>query len=223
MDLLADTYNYNHWIYSLCRPWLGKEVLEVGAGVGNLTQFLLWADRVVCVEPETVYAPRLQGMVDIHKNVHFYPVPLDEIPAGETDFSSVLCVNVLEHIEDDTDALRAMATRVRVGGHVVLYIPAVPWAFGELDAKLGHFRRYNKPRIRQLSEQCGLSIARLTYVNALGLFGWWWCGRIKREELIDPRKARFMDALAPYLAAAEGLIPPLLGQSLLAVLRKTGD
>ncbi len=220
LDLLSDTYNYNHWIYSLCRPWLGDEVLEVGSGIGNLTQFLLGANRLVCLEPEDVYRPYLSRIAEVHRNVRYYPVPVEDMPADENHFISVLCVNVLEHIKDDEMALRKMAGRLRDGGNVVLYVPAVSWAYGEMDSDLGHWRRYNKRRIREIAEHCGLSVVRMHHVNAIGLFGWWWVGRVRKERLIDPRKARVMDALAPYLSAVERIVPPFLGQSLLAVLRK---
>jgi SAM-dependent methyltransferase len=220
LDLLADTYNYNHWIYYLARPWLGDQILEIGAGVGNLTQFLLNAKRVVCVEPEPDYWGRLNDIAALHRNVTVHTTPLEGIPAGVDRFDSVLCVNVLEHIENDEQALQAMADRLRPGGHVVLYVPATPWAFGKMDTHLGHWRRYNRRRIRSLASACSLSIARLHYVNFVGLLGWWWCGRIRKETLIDPRKARIMDSLVPYLSAFERLIPIPAGQSLLAVLKR---
>ncbi len=220
LDLLADTYNYNHWVYSLCRPWLGKVVMEVGAGTGNLTQFLLGAEKVVCVEPEQEYRDRLAALVRVHLNTTFYPLPLQGLPKEEAGYDSVLCVNVLEHIEDDQHALAEMAERLRPGGHVVLYVPAVSWAYGEMDRHLGHYRRYSRTMMRRLSAQCDLPLVRMKYVNVLGLFGWWWCGRVRREALIDPAKARFMDRLVPFVSAVEKILPTPVGQSLLAVFRK---
>ncbi len=220
LDLLRDTYNYNHWVYALCRPWLGEAVLEVGAGIGNLTQFLLGARRVVCVEPEAEYQPRLQAMAEVHRNLEVHGCPVQEIPPSVRDLDSALCVNVLEHIRDDGEALALMAARVRPGGAVVLYVPAVPWAYGEMDARLGHFRRYRKSDLRALARRTGMDLVRLRHVNFIGLLGWWWAGRVRKEAVIDPGKARVMDRLVPYVSAVERLIPPLAGQSLLAVFRK---
>jgi 2-polyprenyl-3-methyl-5-hydroxy-6-metoxy-1,4-benzoquinol methylase len=221
LDLLSDTYNYNHWIYSLCRPWLGREILEVGAGIGNLTQFLLGAKRVTCVEPEAEYKHALKAIADKHQNVHYYAVPVGDIPDEEGEYDSVLCVNVLEHIEDEKHALEAMAKRIKPGGYVVLYVPAVRWAYGVMDEKLGHFRRYNRRQLRHLAVDCGLQVQKMKYVNFVGLWGWWWCGCIRKEALIDPRKARFMDALVPFVSALERIISPPVGQSILAVFQKT--
>lgn len=220
LDLLSDTYNYNHWIYSLCRPWLGKEVLEVGAGIGNLTQFLLGAQRLVCVEPEPEYKGALEDLARTHLNMKYYGVPVGDIPVQECGFDSALCVNVLEHIEDEEHAISAMASRINSGGHIVLYVPAVAWAYGVLDEKLGHYRRYNRRRLHKLAKSCGLSVRKMHYVNFIGLFGWWWCGRVKKEALIDPDKARFMDRLVPFVSACERVVRIPAGQSLLAVLAK---
>lgn len=217
LDLLADTYNYNHWIYALCRPWLGDRILEVGAGTGNLTQFMLGAKALVCIEPEAEYQPRLEQIRTTHLNTRLYQAPVQDIPADEINFDAAICVNVLEHIEDDGAALGAMARRIRPGGHVVLYVPATGWAYGAMDKQLGHYRRYNKPMARALAQQCGLRIVHMRYVNFVGLFGWWWSGRVKNEALIDPGKARFMDRLVPYLSAIERIVPIPVGQSLLTI------
>jgi hypothetical protein len=129
-------------------------------------------------------------------------------------------VNVLEHIEQDLEAVRFMGSRVRRGGVVVLYVPAVQWAYGELDRHLGHYRRYTRGALRQLAQQSELSVVNMSYVNFLGLWGWWWSGRILKEALIDPEKARLMDRMVPYVSALERVLPVPLGQSLLAVMKK---
>lgn len=220
LDLLADTYNYNHWIYSLCRPWLGDRILEVGSGIGNLSQFMLGAKELVCIEPEQDYQAKLEDIRTTHLNTRVYQKPVQDIPADEKNFDSVICVNVLEHIEDDAEALGAMASRVRDGGHVILYVPATMWAYGALDKQLGHFRRYSKPMSRELARKCGLKIAHMKYINFVGLFGWWWSGRVRGEALIDPGKAKFMDRLVPFISAAERIFPVPVGQSLLTIFRK---
>jgi 2-polyprenyl-3-methyl-5-hydroxy-6-metoxy-1,4-benzoquinol methylase len=223
LDLLADTYNYNHWIYSLLRPWLGSRILEVGAGIGNLTQFMLSAEQVVCVEPEAEYLHHLSCIASVHKNVTVCPCSVFEIPDQHIEYDSIVCVNVLEHIENDYDALYAMGSRLREGGRILLYVPAVQWAYGAMDEGLGHWRRYNRRMVRRLCKELQYSIIKMHYVNLIGLFGWWWYGRARRLTLIDPQKARFMDRLVPYLSATERILPIPAGQSLYAVLERNAQ
>lgn len=224
LDLLKDTYNYNHWIYSLLRPSLGDAVCEVGAGTGNLTQFFLSSKRVLCIEPEAEYCDALRKLAAVHSNLEVHPGGLEDCARagkGGAEFDAVVCVNVLEHIEDDGQALGQMKALLKDGGRVLLYVPAAPWAYGQLDRRLGHHRRYSKRRVRGLSKACGLAVERCIYVNFIGVFGWFLHSRILKRDVIDPESARFVDRLVPYLSAMERLLPPLTGQSLFAVLKKS--
>lgn len=221
LDLLKDTYNYNHWIYSLIRPYLGDSVLEVGAGIGNLTRFLLYCQNVVCVEPDPARVSTLHELAKAHLNLRVVQARAETFSADEVyfyPFDTVVCVNVLEHIEDDEKAARKMVEVLRQGGSLLLYVPAVSWAYGSIDVHLGHRRRYRKADLRELARNLNLRLAVFHYVNFIGLLGWWWFGRIRKEAQIDPQKARRMDRLVPYLSAMECLVRPPLGQSLLAVL-----
>jgi phospholipid N-methyltransferase len=223
LDLLRDTYNYNHWIYSVMRPYIGERVVEVGSGPGNLTRFLLSSKRLVCIEPDHDFVGHLADLCNAHRNVSVFHKFLDEISLGEQEgypFDTVLSANVLEHIPDDRAALDQMARLLRPGGYLITFVPAMPWAYGAMDEQLGHCRRYTKHSLGQLFESINLKVERLGYFNFLGAFGWWWAGRIKKERFIDPAKARLMDQMVPYLSALERLVPPLLGQSVLGVAVK---
>lgn len=217
LDLLHDTYNYNHWIYSLLRPYLGEHVLEVGSGIGNMTQFLLGCEEVVCLEPEEAYAHRLTRLADIHRNVRVVRACVASIPSidvPEGNFDTVVCVNVLEHIQDDANAVDRMRIVTRKGGGILFYVPACPWAYGAMDKSMGHRRRYSARSLWSLLSNAGLRVVHSRFVNFVGLWGWWWVGRIRKETWIDPRKARMVDHIVPYLSAIERLVRPPVGQSL---------
>jgi SAM-dependent methyltransferase len=223
LDLLSDTYNYNLWVYSLLRPHIGANVLEIGAGVGNVTQFLLPHPRVVCLEPEPRYNHALQKLAAVHRNIEVVHADIQGSgaePFRNGTFDTVLCINVLEHIKDDTEAVRHMLSCLRPDGKMLLYVPACPSAFGVLDASLGHFRRYSRSALRRITKAAGGQLLSSRFVNMPGYFGWLWASRISRDTLIKPQKARFVDRLAPYISAVERIIPPPIGQSLLAVIAK---
>ena len=203
LDLLKDTYNYNHWIYSLIRPYLGDTVLEVGAGIGNLTRFLLYCRSVVCMEPDPACVNSLQALAEIHLNLKVVQAGVETFSMDEAiscPFDTVVCINVLEHIEDDEAAVRKMMQVLRKGGCLLLYVPATGWVYGSMDAHLGHKRRYSKANLRELAKKLDLGIKAIHYVNFIGLLGWWWFGRIRKEAYIDPQNAQFMDHLVPYLS-----------------------
>lgn len=223
LDLLSDTYNYNLWIYSLLRSHIGEDVLEVGAGVGNITRFLLPHARVVCLEPDPNYAASLRQLASAHRNLEVVQADIQGGGAAHLQdgtFDTVLCINVLEHIKDDANAVSRMLSCLRPGGKLLLYVPACPSAFGVLDTNLGHFRRYSRRALRRIAKEAGGGVLSCRFVNMPGYFGWMWSSRIARETRIDPGKARVVDKLAPYISAFEKLIPPPIGQSLLAVIVK---
>lgn len=226
LDLLKDTYNYNHWVYSLLRKFVGDAVCEVGAGIGNLTQFFLNVNRVLCVEPEAEYCAALRKLAAVHLNLGVFDGGLEECvqaPDKMATFDTVVCVNVLEHIEDDVRALGQMKAMLKDGGRVLLYVPAAAWAYGQLDRQLGHYRRYSRRMVRDLAGSSGMKVEKCTYVNFIGVFGWFLHSRILKREVISPESARFVDHLVPYISALERLLPPLTGQSLFAVLSKPGS
>jgi SAM-dependent methyltransferase len=223
LDLLQDTYNYNHWIYSLLRPYLGDCLLEVGSGIGNMTPFFLGCREIVGLEPETEYADRLAELAAIHLNFRVVQAGVEDIPSTpvpEGHFDTVVCINVLEHVPRHVEAVARMKAAVRPGGRILLYVPACPWAYGAMDQALGHLRRYSAASLRALLAEAGLTLVHSRYVNFVGLWGWWWAGRIRRESLIDPRKARLVDRMVPLLSAAERLIHPPVGQSLFMVAER---
>lgn len=223
LDLLKDTYNYNHWIYSHLRPYLGESVLEVGSGTGNITRFLLSCPRVVCLEPEPVYIKLLSDLANRHLNVQLVVSSLEEFSAGDLSpgkVDTVICINVLEHIEDDESAVRKMLSLLQPGGKLLLYVPACQWAFGAMDEAMGHHRRYSRRDINTLARKAGTRVCVRRFVNFVGLAGWWWAGCILRETQIDVRKARFMDRIVPFLSSVERLVSPPIGQSLFAVLQQ---
>lgn len=225
LDLLKDTYNYNHWIYSLMRRYHGREVCEIGAGIGNLTQFFLNAARVLCVEPEEEYCSALRQLAAVHLNVEIFKGGLAEcarVSGLARTFDTVVCVNVLEHIEHDAEAVGLMRSLLKKGGRILLYVPAAPWAFGELDRCLGHYRRYSKRMVRALALASGMELERCIYVNFAGSFGWFLHARVFSRKVIEPKSARIVDRLVPFISAVERLLPPITGQSIFAVLREQG-
>jgi SAM-dependent methyltransferase len=222
LDLLKDTYNYNHWIYSLLRPFLGNTVFEIGAGTGNLSRFFLPVEKLFCLEPDARFSSLLKQLADIHLNMTVIEGSLESYcmkgTVQKTD--TIVCVNVLEHIEDDHQAVKQMSNILKTGGRLLLYVPATTWAYGALDRNLGHYRRYSKHRLIDIAVSAGLKVKHVKHVNCLGAMGWWWSSRVRKEKYIPPEKARMVDRFVPYLAAIERIIPIPFGQSIFAVFEK---
>lgn len=220
LERLAVAPRFNRWMFERLAPWIGESVLEVGSGIGNLSQFLVDRERVVLTDTEPAYRAYLERRFGDSTQVRVRALTLPEVPpdlAGER-FDSIVCLNVLEHIEQDREALESMCGMLRPGGMVVLLVPALPALYGQLDIALGHFRRYTPRTLREVFAATGLTVLRLEYFNLAGMPGWWFVGRVLRRSLIPAGGLRLYDALVP-LFRLERFIPWRLGQSLIAVGR----
>jgi SAM-dependent methyltransferase len=216
--------NYFAWQSRLVRGELGRRVVEVGCGLGNFTGTLLDRDLVIAVDIEPRCIERLQQRYRGYTNLRCF---VGDVAGPEFRSlarfqpDSCVCLNVLEHTEDDAAALKAMAAVLSPGGVIVLLLPAFQSLYGPIDLNLGHYRRYSRAGIRRLAGRAGLRIAKLRYSNCLGFFGWWINARVLRRQAQSERQIHVFDRyLVPVIAALEGAVPPPFGQSLFAVLEK---
>lgn len=224
---MAAAVNYFAWQARLVKPELGQRVVEIGCGSGNFTGMLLDREAVLAldVDPECIerISRRFRDRGNLRTAVSnaellAEQMALDEVRQFRPD--SVVCLNVLEHIEDDRGALRGMASSLPAGGVIVLIVPAFESLYGPIDRNLGHHRRYNRESITKLARDCGLGIRKLRYMNCVGFFGWWLNAHVfKRQEQSEKQIALF-DWLAPAISRMEARVPPPFGQSLFVVLKK---
>ncbi len=216
--------NYFAWQGRLVRREVGQRVVEVGCGVGNFTAMLLDREAVVALDPEPECIERLQERFRRRKNLLAMAGE-----AGDAAFcdlarfrpDSCVCLNVLEHIEDDRQALYAMTSILPHGGVIVLLVPAFQALYGPIDRNLGHCRRYSRDSIAGLASTAGLEIKKIHYMNSLGFFGWWANAHIFKRQAQSEKQIEFFDLyLVPWMSRLERLAQPPFGQSLFVVLRK---
>ncbi|MGA3041391.1 MAG: class I SAM-dependent methyltransferase [Bryobacteraceae bacterium] len=223
-ERMAHALNYFGWQGRLVAPELGQRVIEVGCGIGNFTRMLLDRETVLAVDVEPACVERLRERYPDRPNLHaFVCEPSSGEFAGLARFrpDSCVCLNVLEHIADDSRALEGMSSVLVPGGAIVLLVPAFPALYGPIDRNLSHRRRYRRGTLAALAHGAGLRIEKLHYVNAAGFFGWWINAHIFRREAQSVGQIRIFDrSIVPWMSRLEALAPPPFGQSLFAVLRK---
>ena len=220
LEALEGARNYNAWVASLVLPHLGDDPIEIGSGTGTNAALLLEAGlaRLTVTETDSALVERLQERFTGDERVIVRGLDLLEAPA--TAHSGFLAVNVLEHIEDDAEALRAAARMVRPGGAVVVFVPAFPFAMSDFDRAIGHHRRYTKDSVRTPFAAAGLGIEELRYVNVPGLAAWTVGMRLLRMRPREGLVLRGWDrAVVPVARRVENRVSPPFGQSLLAVGR----
>ncbi len=215
---LANAPGFNRWMFDRLAPWIGREVLEVGSGIGNMSRWFIDRERVVLTDQDPAYRDILERRFGSRPNVVVRDLSLPTIsPALSNDrFDSIVCLNVLEHIEDDVGSLRSMRSLLKPGGCLVLLVPALPALFGSLDRSLGHFRRYSRRLLRDRYRECKLTMQRLEYFNLAGIPGWWFAGRVLRRDVIPAGPLALYEKLVPVFRL-ERYLPVRIGQSLIAI------
>ena len=195
---------------------------EVGAGTGHVAKFLLAADikHLVAFEPaDNMFASlerRFSGIGRMTTINSFF----EEESVNYTDaFDSVCYVNVLEHIEDDTEALCHAYKALRKKGYVLIFVPALPFLYSH-DRHVGHYRRYSKSRLVETVSAAGFSIEKVKYFDLAGIIPWY-IAFVLLKQVTTKGKVSLYDRFAvPTLRRAEQLVAPIVGKNLLVVGRK---
>jgi SAM-dependent methyltransferase len=224
LELLAEAPQYNRWQFDVVAPFLGKRILEVGAGIGNMSEQFLEGrpELLVATDTDAYYRSRLEERFAGSSVVTVESLSMPDPSAGprfaKYRLDTVIATNVVEHIEDDLGTVRTMRSLLAPGGRAVILVPALQSIYGEMDRELGHYRRYGRARLRLLMERAGLRIERIDWFNRAGVFGWWFNGRVRRVGRIPLDQLRTFDRLVPMLRL-ERFLPLPFGQSLIAVGR----
>lgn len=216
---LAD--NYRKALLREFSNYLRGNVLEVGAGIGQITEALLEKRDIkhcVSIEPHSSFYTQLREKFPHHTAVQGTIEDLKE----QGDWDAVVSINVLEHIKVDERELKNYHHHLlRNSGVLCLFVPARMEIYSQIDKDFGHFRRYAKPELRQKLERAGFEIVRLRYYNIAGYLAWWLNFCVLKKRHFDAGSVRLFDRfIFPIVHGFESRIcSPFVGQSLLAIAR----
>ncbi|MBO0861619.1 MAG: class I SAM-dependent methyltransferase [Chloracidobacterium sp.] len=223
LNQLAKLDRYNHWIYEQISRSLGRRVLELGSGTGNITQFICAEGReVMATDVVSSYRDELELLFGAHPNVRVGKFDLTA-PAPDTftadPFDSIVCLNVLEHIEDDLFALAQIRDSLRPDGNLALLVPAHRFLYGAFDRAVGHYRRYEKRELAGKLEKTGFAPREMKFFSLAAALPWLINGRLLKRDYIPTGQANLANRLVPLLRL-ERLIGPPCGLSLIAIAQK---
>lgn len=220
LDALTEATNYADWIIDLAQAHLGSSMLELGAGHGTVTDRLLKHGKVAAADLSPRCVEVLREKYEEHPDVEVLHGDVATVTEGRS-FDTVVLVNVLEHIEDDGDALRTILRGLRPGGTVVLFVPAFQALYSEFDRLVGHYRRYRKGELAALVKGAGFEVVEARYVNCVGALAWW---VVARQLGKFPKSRTAMRAydrtVVPMIRALESRWTPPFGQSVLCIGRR---
>jgi glycosyltransferase involved in cell wall biosynthesis len=219
---LASASQFNAWLAGMIRPHVGAKVLELDAASGHLTQALVPRDAYVATDSHPIHRFNLRTLALSKPYLKVcgadaaHPEGFPRLPGG---YDTVLAVNVIEHVDEDAQALSAMARLLSPGGRLVLVAPHGPWLMGSLDEVFGHRRRYTRQGLESLVAQAGLQPEKMQGFNRLASLAWWLNGRVLKRRTFGRVQLAVFDFCIPLLARLDPWLP-FPPQSLLVVARR---
>ena len=224
LQSLERAHRFNAWMADAILPFVGARVLEIGAGIGNITNRLIPRDHYLATDISPHYLEYLRSFalskpyldvrrIDVEDPEAFTPL------AGR--FDTVIAVNILEHVADPIGALRNMRRPLERGGRLILYVPQGQGLYSSLDRVLGHRCRYSPEQLRRELVAAGFVVERLMPFNRAGTPGWYLNGCLLRRTRFNPVQMKLFNLLVPIARRIDRFLPwPALG--LIAVARVEG-
>jgi SAM-dependent methyltransferase len=202
---------FNRWMAGTLKPFLGDRVLEIGAGIGNLTR-LLCANQACYVvsDIDRYHLAQLKSQLRDRANVSVVSCDLqnsDDFRRFSESMDTAICINVLEHIEDDLRGLCNLHSALVPGGRAIVLVPQGENVYGTMDETLGHYRRYSKETLEVQMSQAGFHVERMIEFNRVTYPGWFLNGRILRRRSVSRVQLWSFDLLVPLWKRVDALLP----------------
>ena len=220
---LSGARRFTQWMVGTLEPFMGQRILEIGSGIANISRQLPKRERLTLSDVDDEYLRLLEQAfrhyesvdvirLDLESDAHFDPI--------QERYDTVLCLNVLEHVDDDVSALRRMASALEPGGRLVVLVPQHESLYSEMDRELGHFRRYRARDLTDKMSEAGLRVVHVQDFNAMGALGWFTSARLLGRKQMDTPSLKLYDVTVPIHGRLERWLP-LPGLSVIAVGEKS--
>ena len=217
---LREAQNYRRALVTAFKKQLHGRVIEIGAGIGQMTQEfrrLPDVELLQSVEPDPAF------YTEFKKSLPGQPLVEGTIRDVKGDeWNAIVSINVLEHIGEDEAELAMYAQLLRKRkGTLNLFVPARPEIYAPIDKDFGHFRRYTKRELISKLEKAGFEVEHIRYYNIVGYLAWWWKFCVLKNRNFKVAEVRLYDrVIFPIVNFLEWHIcRPPIGQSLLVIAR----
>ena len=227
LESISGADKFNRWMYETIKPFCTGKILEIGGGIGNISQcFLNDKEELVVTELQTEYCDIIRKRFGDHQNLR--DVIAMDIVDQEFDlkykqwfgsFDTVFALNVVEHIADDRKAIANCKKLLKKGGHLIILVPAFQSIFNHFDTALGHFRRYIGKTLKPVFEANDLTIVHCQYFNLIGIAGWWVSGSLLRKKIIPEGQMKLYNFFVPVFRIIDRITNKGMGLSVIMVGR----
>lgn len=219
---LERAQRFNRWMAESIAPHVGARVLEIGAGIGNITTWLLPRDLYLASDINPHYLHYLRNFAAGKPYLQVDRIDLEDAACfapWQGKFDTVVCLNVLEHVRDPLLSLRNMASALEPGGRLVLYVPQGQHLYSSLDEVLGHRCRYDREMLAEELRSTGFEIEVFRDFNHFAIPGWWLNGKVLERRNFSRSQLKVFNMLVPVIRRLDPLVPGR-GLGIIAVARR---
>lgn len=228
LDVLSSANKFNNWMYQTISPFCTGNILEIGSGIGNISQYFIKDNQSIFLSDLRL---NYKNFIKNKFGLNNERVLSINIADGNFNnkyiellnrFDSVFCLNVLEHIKDDNLAIENMLKMLKSDGRLTVLVPVNQMLYNGIDSALKHYRRYSKGTLEELMLKHG-NITNIFYFNALGIFAWFIGGKLFKKKTIPHSEMKLYNLIVPLCKFVDMITFKKVGLSIVVVIKKTSD
>ena len=226
LNAITSANKFNRWMYKTIFPFCTGNILEIGSGVGNISQYFIKDNRPIFLSDI-----RLNYRIFIKDKFNLNDEKVLNIDIADIDFNnnypqllgrfdSIFCLNVLEHIKNDHLAMENMLKMLKTNGRLTVLVPAHQFLYNGIDANLYHYKRYNKKKLNALMVK-NTTVSNIFYFNAVGILAWFIGGKLFKNNTISQNEMKLYNYLVPLWKFIDMITFSKIGLSIVYVIKKT--
>ena len=227
LEVLDNAENFIEWLYSKYKSHIQGDILEISSGIGTYSKKIISDypnSNITLTEYSENDVKKLKKEFET-KKVNCKKMDMnvkeDYQVIGYNKFGTIICSNVLEHVEKDQFALEQCFSLLKEKGKLILIVPQNPNLFSDQDKELGHFRRYTKKELITKSQNVGYKLVNIKNFNAIGVLGWK-LNKKSKQTKNDPKMINIFNNIIPIIKKFDDSITSkIFGLSLIVILEKT--
>lgn len=215
--------NYSRWILDEFREYIRGTTADIGCGTGNFLKLLLDCspEKLIAIEPASSIFSVLKDDFGDKGTVELLNCDLKEVRHDlEGKLDAILYINVLEHVEHDREEIKLAFSCLKDNGHVCVFVPALQALFSNFDKEVGHYRRYDTRRLKELLSDAGFRIIKLKYFDFPSIIPWYITFKMLGKTMVGKQVEIYDTLVIPMIRLLERIIAVPLGKNALVVGRR---
>ena len=223
LEVIAKADRFNRWMLDQFKDQLKGEILEIGSGIGNISQLVIEKGHSITLSDyNSDYCDLLKAKFSQNENVKEI-LSIDLVDPDfhnkyftyKEKFDTIFLLNVIEHIKDDLLAVKNCRYMLKKDGHLVLLAPAYSWLYCSFDKQLGHYRRYSLGSLEEILIKNDFNILSGSHFNFTGIAGWFLFGKLLNKKMLGSSQMSAFDKIVPLAKIIDSLLLKKIGLSVI--------